>query len=109
MGVLDAAALNREALNSMRFMLEAADIHVEGAAGALKLQGLAMAFGRVLETWIHDHEEGQSATMAALDRELARGASLVARLDDLDRLSAPARNILRAMFNAPREIGRAHV
>mgnify|MGYP003350728825 CR=1 FL=1 len=45
-------------------------------AGAVKLQGLALAWGRVLDTWIDDREEGQSATMAALDKELTRGANL---------------------------------
>jgi AcrR family transcriptional regulator len=102
---LDAAALNREALNSLRFMLEAADLRAEGAAGAIKLQGLAMAWGRVLDVWIDDREEGQSATMAALDKELSRGASLVARLEDLERLSSPLRGMFRAAFEGPRVIG----
>ena len=34
----------------MRFMLEAAGIEAEGASGAIKLQGLALAWARVLRT-----------------------------------------------------------
>ncbi len=51
---LALSALNREVVNSMRFMLEAADIDSEGAVGALKLQGLAFAWARVLNAWFED-------------------------------------------------------
>ena len=44
-----ALAMNQILLGSMRFMLEAADIELEaGAAGAIKLQGLALAWGRIV-------------------------------------------------------------
>ena len=99
---LSAAALNREVLNSMRFMLEAAEIESEGAVGAIKLQGLAMAWARVLEVWFKDEEPGLSATMAALDKELTRGGRIVARVEDLDRLASPLRSMMRAMFDAGR-------
>ena len=43
-----ALAMNQVVLGSMRFMLEAAGIEVEdGAAGAIKLQGLALAWARI--------------------------------------------------------------
>ena len=95
---LSAAALNREVLNSMRFMLEAAEIDCEGPVGAIKLQGLALAWARVLEVWFRDDEPGLSATMAALDKELTRGGRIVARVEDLDRLASPLRSMVRAMF-----------
>ena len=38
-----ALAMNQAAMNSMRFMLEAAGIEAHGAGGAVKLQGLALA------------------------------------------------------------------
>ena len=38
-----ALAMNRESVNSMRFMLEAAGIDSDGAAGALKLQSSGFA------------------------------------------------------------------
>jgi AcrR family transcriptional regulator len=97
-----AAALNREVLNSMRFMLEAAEIDCEGAVGAVKLQGLALAWARVLEVWLHDEDPGLAPTMAALDKELTRGGRIVARVEDLDRLASPLRSIVRAVLDVPR-------
>ena len=99
---LSAAALNREVVNSMRFMLEAAGIDCEGAVGAIKLQGLAVAWARVLEVWFRDDDPGLSKTMAELDRELTRGRRIVARVEDLDRLASPLRSMVRAMFDVGR-------
>ena len=57
----------------MRFMLEAAGIDSEGVAGAIKLQGLAFAWARIVAVWLDDPEPGLDKTMAELDRELTRG------------------------------------
>src|SRR5262249_27967840 len=86
---LAASALNRVVVNSMRFMLEAAGLDSEGPVGALKLQGLAFAWARVLRVWFTDNDPGLASTMAALDRELTRGSSFVARAEDLNRLVSP--------------------
>lgn len=99
---LAAAALNGVALNSMRFMLEAAGIDSEGPVGALKLQGLVLAWRRVLETWFSDDDPGLAPTMAALDRELTRGGRLIARAEDLTRLTAPLVSIARALVERGR-------
>ena len=96
---LAAAALNAVALNAMRFMLEAAGIDPEKGAGALKLQGLVLAWTRVLDVWFKDHDPGQAATMAALDRELRRGETLAARVDDMDRLLSPFRLFARSLMD----------
>ena len=99
---VSAAALNNVALNSMRFMLEAADISSEGAVGAVKLQGLVLAWARILDVWFDDDDPAYARTMAALDRELARGETLVARVEDVNRLAAPLRTLARALFNQTR-------
>lgn len=99
---ISAAALNQVALNSMRFMLEAADISAEGAVGTVKMQGLVIAWTRLLDTWFEDDDPAFARTMAALDRELTRGATLVARAEDVNRLAAPLRSIARAIFNQRR-------
>jgi AcrR family transcriptional regulator len=86
---LAATALNRVVINSMRFMLEAAHLESEGPMGALKLQGLVLAWARILEVWYDDQDEGLGATLAALDRELIRGERFVGYARDLDHLAQP--------------------
>jgi AcrR family transcriptional regulator len=97
-----AAGLNQVTINSMRFMLEAAGIDSEGPVGALKLQGLAFAWARVLNVWFNDDDPGLSRTMAALDKELTRGGKMVARLEDFHRLTAPLRSLACALFERRR-------
>jgi AcrR family transcriptional regulator len=97
---LAATALNRLALNSMRFMLEAAHIDSEGPLGALKLQGLVVAWTRVLGTWLQDRDPGLAQTMAALDRELERGGKLISRAEDINRVVSPLHALARAMVGA---------
>ena len=104
---LGASALNREVVNSMRFMLEAAGIESEGPVGALKLQGLALAWGRILRVWLKDDDPGLAATMAALDRELTRGGQFVARVEDASRLVSPLFAVARSLFEG-RAAHRAH-
>ncbi|ACB94898.1 TetR/AcrR family transcriptional regulator [Beijerinckia indica] len=101
---LAAAAMNREALNSMRFMLEAAGIDSEGPVGALKLQGLVLAWTRILPVWFRDDDPGLAKTMAVLDRELARGSKFVSRAEDLNRLATPLFSIARALFERHRPV-----
>jgi len=96
-----AFAINQVVMGSMRFMLEAAGIEVEsGAAGAIKLQGLAFAWARIVGVWLEDDDPGLSKTMAELDRELTRGERAVAGVDRLNELAAPLRAIARAAFDA---------
>lgn len=84
-----ALALNGVLVNSMRFMMEAADLDHEGWAGALKLQGLVLGWTRLLDTWFEDDEPDLSRTMAALDKMLTRGGGFAARLDDVARIARP--------------------
>ncbi|MGD1037584.1 MAG: TetR/AcrR family transcriptional regulator [Roseiarcus sp.] len=91
-----ALAMNASAVNSMRFMLEAAGIDNQGMAGAIKLQGLALAWARVVAVWLDDPEPELSKTMAELDRELTRGGHAVAAVDRLERLAAPFKAIALA-------------
>jgi AcrR family transcriptional regulator len=90
-------AMNRLTLNSMRFMLEAAEIDADGPSSAVKLQGLALAWSRVVATWLDDAPPDFSKTMAALDRELSRGERLVGGLERVESLTAPLRNFARAV------------
>jgi len=96
--LLAASALNGVAVNSMRFMLECAGVDSESPVGALKLQGLALAWARILRVWFRDDDPGLAATMAALDRELTRGSTLVARAEDVNRLVSPLFALARSFF-----------
>lgn len=92
---LTATALNRETVNSMRFMLEAADIDCDGPMGSLKLQGLALAWGRVLDAWFQD---GFSFALETLDREIARGERYVEHVEDFARITRPFTDMANRLF-----------
>lgn len=100
-----ALAMNQVALGSMRFMLEAAGVDVEGAAGMVKLQGLVFAWGRIVNVWLDDDEPELARTMAELDRELTRGERAVAGVERLDRLATPFKALARAAFEAGGRFG----
>jgi AcrR family transcriptional regulator len=97
-----ALAMNQVVVNSMRFMLEAAGIEAEGASGAVKLQGLALAWGRVIQVWLDDEEPDLSKTMAELDRVLTRGEQVAAGVDRLSGLASPFTALAQAVFDAHR-------
>jgi AcrR family transcriptional regulator len=86
---LSMSALNQVALNSMRFMLASAGIDTEGPLGLVKLQGSVLMFAKIMDIWFRDDDPGLSRTMAALDAELKRGGTIVHRLEDICRLTAP--------------------
>ncbi len=87
-----ALAINELAVRSQQWMLTAADIDAAGPKGMVRAQGLALLFARVLRTFVDDDDEGHARTMAALDRELARGARWAGFLDDLFRFVPPFRS-----------------
>ena len=66
-----AVALNALAVRSQHWMLEAAGINASGPKGALRAQGAALLFARVLGVWLHDEDSALDRPMAALDRGLA--------------------------------------
>jgi hypothetical protein len=81
-----ALALNAMAVRSQQWMLTAADISASGPKGMLRAQGLACLFANVLRTWVDDDDEGHARTLAALDREMARGQRFAGLLDGLCRI-----------------------
>jgi AcrR family transcriptional regulator len=88
---LSLAALNQVVVNSMRWMLVAASIDAEGPMGAVRAQGLAVAWSRILRVWLDDEDAGLARTMTAIDKELRSGESWLRLADDLWRLTAPFR------------------
>jgi len=86
-----ALALNGFALRSQQWMLTAADIDASGPRGLIRAQGLALLYARVLRVWLDDDDPGLARTLAALDRELARGQRWVNFLDDVCRFAPRCR------------------
>ena len=78
-----ALALNAMAVRSQQWMLEAAGIGASGPKGALRAQGAALMFARVLSVWFDDDEPGLDRTMAALGRGLVSAERWAGFLDDL--------------------------
>jgi AcrR family transcriptional regulator len=78
-----AFALNAMAVRSQHWMLEAAGVGASGPRGALRAQGAALMFARVLSVWINDEDEGLDRTMSALDRGLSSAERWAGFLDDL--------------------------
>ena len=78
-----ALALNAMVVRSQQWMLEAAGIGASGAKGALRAQGAALMFARVLSVWFDDDEPGLDRTMAALGRGLASAERWAGFVDDL--------------------------
>ena len=81
-----ALALNALSVRSQQWMLTAAGITAAGPKGVLRAQGLALLYANVLRTWVNDDDEGHAKTLAALDRELARGQRFAGMLDELCKI-----------------------
>jgi AcrR family transcriptional regulator len=99
---LTLAALNRGAVNSWRYMLASAGIATEDALGSVRVQGAVLLMARVTETWLDDNEPEMSKTMARLDRELKTAGRIMARVEDVHRLTAPLRGLARALCSGRR-------
>jgi AcrR family transcriptional regulator len=84
-----ALLMNGLAARSMSWMMTAAGISAAGPKGALRAQALTLMYVRVLSVWSKDEDPGLARTMAALDRELARGERWSGFLDTI--LAIPER------------------
>jgi len=82
-----ALGLNKLTVRSQQWMLAAAKIDVAGLSGAVRAQGLAVVFAKVLRVWLRDEDPGLARTMAALDRELDKGERALGLLHNVCRLA----------------------
>ncbi|MDQ0509681.1 TetR/AcrR family transcriptional regulator [Ancylobacter amanitiformis] len=96
-----ALALNRLAVRSQQWMLAAAKIDTAGFKGAVRAQGLALVFAWVLQTFLRDEDPGLAPTMAALDRELAKGERALGLLEGAVGLATGGRRGRRANTPPP--------
>ncbi len=79
-------------------------MRTDGPLGLVKVQGAILVFTRVMPVFLDEADETLPKTMAALDRELARGEWVLRRAEGMDRLMAPLRGFCRAArdMRAPR-------
>jgi hypothetical protein len=80
--------LARATLQSMGWMLEAAEISARGGRGALRARGLVAVWAWTIRAWLQDDSDDLSMTMAALDAALTR-ADQVARGLMMNRREEP--------------------
>ncbi|ADP72255.1 regulatory protein TetR [Rhodomicrobium vannielii ATCC 17100] len=82
----------RPALKSQYWMLAAAGLSGEGGTGLVRVQGLLGIYGRVFQVWVDDDDPGLAKTMAALDKRLRRGESI---MHGFERFRDGAESLLR--------------
>jgi ubiquinone biosynthesis protein COQ9 len=81
-------------LRSQHWMLAAAGIPTDRAAGTARTVGLAAVYADVLRTWLKDEDPGMAKTMAVLDNRLRSGERWLRAMDDME---AGARRLHSAM------------
>lgn len=85
---LTLAAMLPDLALSMRWVLDAAGVRVDGPFGPLRIAALAAAYGMVVRAWLKDDSPDLGTTMAALDKALDRLETL-ANSFDRPRRTAP--------------------
>ncbi len=100
----EALAQLRPALKSQYWMLAAAGINGEGGRGMMRVQGLLAIYGRVFGVWLSDDDPGLARTMAALDRRLRRGESV---LRGMERIREGCESFARALRGEKRKAEEA--
>jgi AcrR family transcriptional regulator len=98
-----AFALNCMSVRSQSWMLEAAGISASGPRGALRAQGAALMFARVVGVWLDDEEDGLDRTMAALDRGLSSAQRWDGFVGDLCAIPCALRGPLRRRHRRARD------
>jgi AcrR family transcriptional regulator len=101
----ESLAQMRPALKSQYWMLAAAGISGEGGTGLVRVQGLLSIYSRVFSIWLEDDDPGMARTMAALDRRLRRGESVMRGIerfrDGLESLTRSLRGTRKRMKDEP--------
>lgn len=101
------ARLARALFDSQHWMLQAAGIGTDGAAGRLRVSGLAFVYASVFRTWLDDDDPGLARTMAALDRRLRRGERTLQGVEQVGsvvhRLATDGPAFLRSVLRGRRK------
>jgi ubiquinone biosynthesis protein COQ9 len=84
-----ALALAEFNLTSMGWLLEGAGVDATGLRGALKKRGLLLVWAYGMQAWARDESEDLSATMAAVDKALARAEGFASRYTPPPKAAEP--------------------
>ena len=87
---------------SQSWMLQAAGIDSSGPAGAVRTAGMASVYASVLRTWLDDGDPGLARTMAALDRRLRNGESVMSGMDSVIGAARRVKEMLRSGVSSAR-------
>ena len=85
-----ALALAELNLTSMGWLLEGAGVDATGLRGALKKRGLLLVWAYGMHAWARDESEDLSATMAAVDKALARAEGFASRYATTPKPTEPS-------------------
>ena len=85
------------ALESVQWMLEAADIDTSGGRGAIRVRAIGVIYAANLRVWLNEESQDMAKTMADLDRRLRRAESLMEQASGMvDNVSG----LMRSSFEA---------
>lgn len=93
--------LIRSQLAAQHWMLQAAGAGKDGLAGGVRVLGLASVYASVFRVWLDDEDPGLARTMAALDRRLRRGESLLSGLESAVATAGRMACAFRSRRDAP--------
>ena len=74
--------LIKKNMNSMKLMLEFAEVKTSGLTGRLNIKGLMIIYAIVFRIWLNDDSVDLSKTMAALDSNLGKAESIASVLQN---------------------------
>lgn len=90
------------ALESVQWMLEAADLDTSGVRGALRVRAVALIYAANLRVWLQEESQDMAKTMADLDRRLRRAESL---MDQANGAVENVSGLMRSSFEAVMKLG----
>lgn len=85
------------ALESVQWMLEAADLDTSGVRGALRVRAVALIYAANLRVWLNEDSQDMAKTMADLDRRLRRAESL---MEQATGMAENVSGLMRSSFEA---------
>ena len=85
------------ALESVQWMIEAADLDTSGVRGALRVRAVALIYAANLRVWLNEDSQDMAKTMADLDRRLRRAESL---MEQATGMAENVSGLMRSSFEA---------